>query len=97
MSACPLQKLKTTLRKLANKQGVRVYAHGLFASPAKYIRAVPDTTQQAKASSMILPRDDFTPGLHHRRPEGSVRPGRGEVALDVEGILDGCVRNTTAR
>ena len=36
--------------------------------------------------------DGFAPRLHRRCPEGSVRSCRGEMALDVEGILDGGMR-----
>jgi hypothetical protein len=35
--------------------------------------------------------DDFTPHLHGRCPEGSMRSCRGEMALDVEDVIGGCV------
>ena len=35
--------------------------------------------------------DDFAPRLHGRCPEGSVRSCRCQMALDVEGVIGGCV------
>jgi hypothetical protein len=35
--------------------------------------------------------DDVAPGLHRRGPEGSVRFCGGEMALDVESVVSGCV------
>ena len=35
--------------------------------------------------------DDFVPCLHRRGPKASVRSGGGQVALDVEGVVDGGV------
>ena len=36
--------------------------------------------------------DDFTPCLHGRCPEGSVRSCRGKMTLDVESIMGCCMR-----
>jgi uncharacterized protein YbjT (DUF2867 family) len=35
--------------------------------------------------------DDVAPRLHRRGPKGSVRSCRGEMTLDVEGVLDCCM------
>src|SRR5580700_9713614 len=35
--------------------------------------------------------DDVAPRLHRRGPEGSVRFCGGEMALDVESVVSGCV------
>ncbi len=37
-------------------------------------------------------RNGGAPRIHRRRPKGPVRSCRGEMALDVEGILDGGMR-----
>jgi hypothetical protein len=46
-----------------------------------------------KSAGMLGSRrsDDVAPGLHRRGPEGSVRFCGGEMALDVESVVSGCV------
>ena len=46
-----------------------------------------------KSAGMLGSRrsDDVAPRLHRRGPEGSVRFCRGEMALDVESVVSGCV------
>jgi FAD binding domain len=46
-----------------------------------------------KSAGMLGSRhsDDFAPRLHRRGPEGSVRSSWGEMALDVESVVSGCV------
>ena len=46
-----------------------------------------------KSAGMLGSRrsDDVAPRLHRRGPEGSVRFCGGEMALDVESVVSGCV------
>ena len=46
-----------------------------------------------KSAGMLGSRrsDNVAPGLHRRGPEGSVRFCGGEMALDVESVVSGCV------
>ena len=36
-------------------------------------------------------RDGVAPRVHRRDAEGAMRFGRGEVALDVENVVDDCM------
>jgi len=46
---------------------------------------------KSPGTSDLRRSDDFTPCLHGRCPEGSVRSCQGEMALDVESILCCCM------
>jgi hypothetical protein len=47
--------------------------------------------EESTARAISSSRDDLAPRTHRRGAEGAVRSGRGEMALDVEGVVDGGV------
>ena len=69
---------------------------GDFVFPSRIDHAgtvtLPDRARNKSAGMLGSSRsDDVAPRLHRRRPKGSVRFCGGEMALDVESVVSGCV------
>jgi hypothetical protein len=47
--------------------------------------------EKTTAFAISSSRNHLAPGAHRRGAEGAMRSGRGEMALDVEGVVDGGV------
>ena len=57
-----------------------------------FVTSANGTRNKSSRTSGSSRSNDFVPCLHRRGPEGSVRSCRGEMTLDVEGILCCCMR-----
>src|SRR6202040_2279171 len=81
-----------SLEVLARQPSRRSFEPVGFSKPTVGTVTLPNRARNKSAGMLGSRRsDDVAPGLHRRGPEGSVRFCGGEMALDVESVVSGCV------
>ena len=71
--------------------GCPAWAEFIYSSTTGFVTLPNEECEEAVFTILSGGRDRRPPRVHGRRTESAVRSGGCQVALDVEGIVDGCV------